>query len=181
MMLVHHSRKGQGEGEHWEKASGSLDFVNSVRSVLYAFKDNKDQRVMMHVKTNYGTTGPTQGYHIDNSGLTWLGPVDEKKLMTGRAAVKRTEALKWLRDEILRNGPMRATEIKALAEDRGMSWKTVQRAKMDTVEAILRYKGEKRMWFWRLKNDIREPLEVTQDPRPSDDSLLNQDLMRRGE
>lgn len=181
LMFVHHSRKGS-EGEDYEKAAGSMDFVNAVRSVLYVNRDNKGEGVMMHVKTNYGTRGPSLSYSIDHSGFYWGHEVDDSKIFKPHAkpAPKQKEAIAFLR-QMLRSGPIRATELMKLAEDQGITSKTVKRAKKGVAESIMRYVGEERCWFWRLENDPREPADGSQDPRPSDNTLIQQNLMARGE
>jgi len=46
-----------------------------------------------------------------------------------RASPSIDAAVKWLRDKVLANGPVRTVEIQEMAKERRFAWRSVQRAK----------------------------------------------------
>ncbi len=163
IIILHHARKGS-EGQSYEKAAGSVDFVNAVRSVLYAHETNDGTRIMEHVKTNYGVKGKALAYFIDEEGFHWIGHFNAE-LVTGTPS-RRQQAAAFLA-EALKDGPVAATEVVAMAKDEGLNMTTINRAKPELAESLMRYHDEARVWFWRLKGDESEPKGVTKLPTQS--------------
>ena len=62
-------------------------------------------------------------------------------------------------EEVLSNGPLPAKEVKELADKRGVSVRTLERAKADLrIESRQRRAGRKKCWEWSLpKADRRRP------------------------
>jgi len=177
IIILHHARKGT-EGQGYEKAAGSADFVNAVRSVLYAHKTNDGTSVVEHVKTNYGVHGKALAFFIDEEGFHWIG--DYTDVMIAGGAVKRDEAAVFLKT-VLEHGPVAAKEIASLATDEGFTLRTLNRAKTGIVDSIMRYDGQTRMWFWRLRGDVSEPFGVTLTPAEiSEKFLRKQGLWPKG-
>ncbi len=168
IIILHHARKGT-EGQGYEKAAGSADFVNAVRSVMYAHKTNDGTSVVEHVKTNYGVKGKALAFFIDEEGFHWVGDYTDVMIATGK--VKREGARVFL-EAILAYGPVSAKEIAGLARDEGFTMATVNRAKASVAESILRYAGQNRMWYWRLKGDESEPTGVSLTPAEISERFL---------
>ncbi len=160
IIILHHARKGT-EGQGYEKAAGSADFVNAVRSVLYAHKTNDGTSVIEHVKTNYGVHGAALAFSIDEGGFHWEGEFSESQLSSGNS--KRDRAKTFLQ-VVLSNGPVRALEVVRIAKEEGFNKTTIDRAKPDIAESIMRYANETRHWYWRRRGDITEPKGVTKRP-----------------
>ena len=160
IIILHHARKGS-EGQGYEKAAGSADFVNAVRSVLYAHKTNDGASVIEHVKTNYGVMGSALAFKIDEAGFHWDGEYSAEKLATG--TTKRDRAKTFLQ-VVLKDGPVSALEIAKMAKDEGFNMTTIGRAKPTVAESILRYVDETRHWYWRALGDTTEPKGVSKSP-----------------
>jgi len=171
VLIIHHARKGS-EGFGYEQAAGSADFVNSVRSVLYAHKGNDGTTIMSHVKTNYSIYGHALAYFIDEDGFKWIGEYDDTETLKPKSATKNDQAKAFLR-EALRTGPVRSTELVKQAKDEGFPIATLNRAKSGVAESVLRYEDETRLWFWRLIGDETEPPGVTSAPTPGADNYVN--------
>lgn len=161
ILIIHHARKG-GEGQHYEKAAGSADFVNATRSVLYACKAADGTSVMAHVKTNYAIYGKPLAFFIDKSGFHWIGHYEENMLQN-KTSPKREQAKAFL-IQMLKDGPVASKELASMAEDEGFTMTTLNRAKTGTAESIMRYVGEEKGWYWRLKGSKTEPKDTTVDP-----------------
>lgn len=151
VIIVHHSRKGT-EGEDFERAAGSVDFINAVRSTLYVAKAPDGTRVMRHVKSNYAALGPTLAYEFGgDDDFRWLGEFDDNAVMQPKGA-KAAEAVVFLK-ELLANGPVAAKEVMAMAADEGISDTTLNRVKPKVASSYLKVEGETKTWFWKLKGE----------------------------
>ena len=174
IIILHHARKGS-EGQGYEKASGSADFVNAVRSVLYAHKTNDGTSVIEHVKTNYGVMGSALSFDIDEEGFHWTGEYSESSLATGNT--KRDRAKSFLQ-ALLKHGPVSAKAIAQMAKEEGFNMTTVSRAKPDVAESILRYRDETKRWYWRLRGDTTEPKGVTTHPEQDEAKTESERYLR---
>lgn len=154
VVIVHHSRKGH-EGEDYEKAAGSGDFNNAVRSSLFVCDNpNGDGRLMRHVKSNYGPLGKPIGYSFDEDGFRWGITYDEDPTTgtSGGRQPKRSQAKAWLRN-FLKDGAVLAIDVLASGKDAGFSKNTLQRAKEALAESYaVRINGEV-AWWWKLRED----------------------------
>lgn len=159
VILVHHSRKGK-DGEDYEKAAGSVDFINSVRSTLYCNRTAEGVRYMKHVKSNYSAPGPTLTYDFGTDDhFHWTGIIDDDLLVqiqtptsTGQGGARK-RAIDFIK-QTLSQGPVEAAEILKIAEIEGFNNKTLQRAKEGVAESFVTtdLNGNKNVWHWRLIN-----------------------------
>lgn len=162
-ILVGHSRKG-GEGDDWEKAMGSVDFINAVRSVMFVTKTPDGDRVFRHVKTNYGMLGESLLYTLDDDGAHWNGvalddvhdPKPEEPQQFGRSAAGRKDAGAFIR-HMLADGPVSAKLVEQMALDEGINPRTLARAKRGLAESRMIRVDGKPVWEWYLKEG--EPLQ----------------------
>lgn len=151
IVVVHHARKGS-EGADYERMMGSADFSNAVRSVLYTTQAPNGDRIMKHVKANYAPLGSTWRYQFGENGFEWVGTYHEDGTAAQHKGAKRNEASEWIK-EILKDGPVRATEIEEKAEYKGYNHRTLVRAKAGIAESYLEAnKNGKMQWYWRLIN-----------------------------
>jgi hypothetical protein len=149
LVIVGHSRKGS-EGHDWERAMGSADFINATRSVLYAAKTNEGTRVMRHVKSNYAAEGPALEYTFGDHKFEWLDTYDEGALVVTTNGGARTDGRTFLR-QLLAHGPVLANEVKARAQDEGISLTTHNRAKEGIARSLAQRQPDGRMaWVWEL-------------------------------
>lgn len=161
IIIVGHSRKGKQDdtSEDWEKAMGSADFSNAVRSVMFVTKSGDGSRVMRHVKANYSPLGPTQGFEFDDGYFKWTGEaaeVDDFE-QSRRVSVKgRNKVENWLRAK-LSNGRMASKDLEADAKAAGYSWRTVNRYKSSIAESFMEVIDGRPVWYWTLRSDV-EPI-----------------------
>lgn len=119
---------------------GSLAFVAAARAVWGVVKDkgDPDRRLVLPIKNNIGNDASGLAYKViraDNGApcLEWEPDpvnVDVSEAMApaisnggGESKVKGGGAKDWLL-EVLADGPMPVKEIKRLASDAGLSWRT---------------------------------------------------------
>lgn len=175
--LVMHLNKNL-EADALNRLSGSIGFGGAARSVLLFTSDPDDpegeagdQRILAHVKCNVGAKQPSLAYRIEPKTLqTHNGPVQTsiaKRIGNAQAsandllsnptssseATARTEAREFLQLE-LEDGPVPTLELKARAEDAGINWRTIERAKQQ-----LRIKAKKTgtAWQWELAEIPNNP------------------------
>src|SRR5882672_1874529 len=109
-------------------------------------------------KTNLGPPGASLGFRLASGesgvALQWTGPVDltADELCGANAAQAsrrpRERAAEFLKDA-LAAGPRPVSELEKLAAEKGLSWKTVVRAKDDMrLRAEQRREGEHSAWYW---------------------------------
>lgn len=189
IIIVGHSRKGRQDdtSEDWEKAMGSADFSNAVRSVMFVTKSSDGSKVMRHVKANYSPLGPTLGFEFGDHGFVWTGEkVETNPFQAGIRAQKRNKQEEWLRG-VLSEGPIRADEVPKLAKAAGMSMSMVNRVKSHVAESYMQHIDGKPAWFWTLRPDVPalgdDPLAGANDNQPVgdvDDELPIQSMAIKG-
>lgn len=161
IIIVGHSRKSS-EGEDFEKAMGSADFNNAVRSVLFATKTNEGERVMRHVKSNYAPLGPTLVYSFAEDVFQWDGEVIEDQTITrtaGRTTRPAINAAIFLKT-ILKYGPVPSKEVELAAKDEKINLRTLARAKIGLAESFMTMENGKPKWFWKLSEQTDDKTTV---------------------
>lgn len=164
IIAVRHLRKaGRGDGGKDIYAGlGSIDFTASVRSELMVEKTKTGEKIVKHIKCNVGPLGPAMHYHYDTqttidkfgepehtTRFEWLGEyagTDIYDIGKGHAAPKRDEARDWLKD-YLREGPKVVGDVYKAAKLKGISEKTLKRAKEGMVESK---QSGMNLWEWQL-------------------------------
>jgi AAA domain len=160
------------------KVSGSIGITAAARSVLVVANDpeaeeQSPKRVIVHGKCNVGPYAPTlrfevegrtvtgwDGEEISTAGIVWKGiaeGIGPRDVLGGapleREAPKRVAAEDLL-GELLSDGPRAVRDIKAAAEEEGISWRTMTTAK-DALQIEAFRKGEPGQigggsWWWKL-------------------------------
>lgn len=151
---ISHFSKNTAGRDPLERVSGSVAFGAVARIVLAAARvTTEDDRVVLRFVRTKSNIGPDDGGfeyalvqgalsdrpEIEASRVSWgealggrarellLDAADQKE-GRGERRTKADDAADWLY-ELLTEKAMPATEIKALAEERGFSWRTVEKAK----------------------------------------------------
>jgi hypothetical protein len=133
--LLRHPTKATG-GKATGKGLGSIDQTGAARSSLLAgtLPDDEKMCALIHFKTNIGPRAPTLGYAIDDQGrFSWTGEssITAAEMLAAPEAPDRklTEATQWL-SEKLKAGSADKEEVCEQAEAAGISYRTLQRAKL---------------------------------------------------
>lgn len=166
MIMFHHSRKDRSNGEDFDKAAGSADFINASRSALYVSKSQGDTGayILKHVKNNYGPHGFSIGFKFQrkegDKPFEWLGlftdggdPLPNSAGTSPVHAPKSDDASKIIIDT-LKDGPKDSQEVVNACLAAGISKKTVYRAAKSLVDKHYSHEGDKLSSTWTLKDNI---------------------------
>jgi hypothetical protein len=153
ILIVGHLNKSRGSAQH--RALGSVDIINAVPSALFLGKVSgydDDVRVVAHGKSNFVELGESQMFRLSKTkGFEWLGECDataddvtasKRESRSG----KTEEAADFLRD-LLSENAMSAVEVEELAENSGISERTLKRAKKIADVKTARVDGH---WVWSI-------------------------------
>lgn len=162
ILAVMHLNKKSTESNSIYRITGSLDFAAAARSVLMVRKypDDHEGRVLTSAKSNLSASPSALRYRVTEEGFDWIGEVDidaDSVLNTatndGEVAGALAEAEDYLRD-ILADGPMAAQEIMEIANQEGITIRTLKRAKkkLQIKAERLGKEGERGggHWCWAL-------------------------------
>ncbi|MHB9799976.1 AAA family ATPase [Pseudomonas sp. MT3] len=169
---ISHFSKGSGGASPADRVIGSQAFGALARAVLVAAKqEDSDVRVLARAKSNISddqggvgylvepctvgdgleTTRVLWGDRIEDSARDILADVESTGDDDQRTELE--EACDFLRDA-LKHGPVPTKQIKAEANDAGLSWATVRRAQKAIGAVAIKEGGrlgdEKQQWVWRL-------------------------------
>lgn len=155
IIIVGHSRKSRMDdtNDDPERAMGSADFNNAVRSTLFVTKLSDGVRAMKHVKSNYAPLGKPIAFEFGEAGFRWTGVVDDEdgSVVPVREQKHGTQ-VKWLKG-VLASGPITAKSVEAEAKKFGISTRTLNRLKPGLAESFMRVVDGKPVWYWKLIND----------------------------
>lgn len=155
MLLVGHLSKKGGRAQY--RGLGSVDIPAAARSVLTVGRIDVDDnmRAIVHNKSNLSAPGASLAFGLDPAGgFTWLGEYDITidELLNGKKKPESQFArARRLIETALANGPVLSADMMQMAEEQGISPKTLNRAK-DALGVISVKRGER--WYWEL------PIEV---------------------
>lgn len=153
IIAVRHFRKGESELQDLEKGSGSMQFNAVARSTVQVQRAPDGVRVFKHIKGNYDRRGDALAFDLETvelpSGIVsarvvWKGPVDPD-LAVSKTPKQRTVAADFIK-EFLADGPQTALAVFEEAGKRGISAKTLKRAKTGVARSEYRM-GQ---WEWTL-------------------------------
>jgi hypothetical protein len=159
VLAVSHLNKG-GQLNALYRASGSLAFVAAARSVYLVARDPNEptRRLFLPIKNNLAPELPGLAYSVVESprGGPMIAWHPEPVHMDASEALmqpsegharQRGDAGEWLRQK-LQSGPVPSNELKRLAAEAGIAWRTLNRAK-GVIGARSCKDGEQ--WVWRLE------------------------------
>lgn len=176
---ITHFSKGSVGRSPLERLVGSLAFGALARVVMVAAtRENQDDaptsRIFMRAKSNIGPDDGGYGYDLEQTPIPEKPEISASRVAWGKAidgkardvlnqaeAVKDSEssaiaeARAFLR-EALSEGKRSAADLKAEAQEAGVAWRTVERAKDGLVVVEKGGKAEGKKWFWRLENKDRQ-------------------------
>jgi len=166
LLITHLNKKG---GKSLYRGLGSIDITAIARSVIAVGKKPGDNeiRAMVHAKSNLAPLGDSYAFGFDeNYGLTWLGECDvtldqlfdSKPNREADVTTALDVAISFLRTE-LENGSLPSTQILSDANMRGVSERTLKRAKQLLGVRSVQIKGG---WLW-VPEPVRQTEAVCQD------------------
>ena len=157
ILLVGHVTKGNGKAQH--RGLGSIDIINSVPCVMYLGRAeglDRDVRAVAQGKNNLSEIATTQLFKLNKaSGFQWIGESDvTPDDILGFNAKKSKEAMSKVDEaadfllEILSDADsMSANDVMELANEEGISKRTLMRAKDSAGVVSKRIDGR---WVWSL-------------------------------
>jgi putative DNA primase/helicase len=173
---ITHFAKGTSGRDPTERIIGSIAFAALARVVMVAAKswqddetgDGKPSRILMRAKSNIGPDDGGFGYDLTQTELpnhpgviashvAWAGAIDGSALeLLANAEANdndgeggaMSDACAFLND-LLANGAVSAKRVKADANNAGLAWATVRRAK-NTIGVVTEKTGMNGGWVWKL-------------------------------
>jgi len=171
VILVGHLHKKCGKAAY--RGLGSIDIYAAARSVMTVGRIPVDEnvRVIVHNKSNLAPAAASLAFQFDPvCGFTWQGEYDINidELFNGRSRQPESQFAKARRliETALANGSVPAADMMQMAEEQGISLKTLNLAK-DALGVISIKRRER--WYWELPIDA-EFTEVSQDGQHGQDS-----------
>jgi hypothetical protein len=135
ILLIRHLAKASSN-RAIHRGLGSIDLTGAIRSELLAGNAPQDpkRRALVHIKTNLGPLGPSQGFSIDQNGFGWTGDssltaaeiLSPEKGFSDISAIQH--AVEFL-SKILASGNRAVNEILEEGSSLGISERTLMRAK----------------------------------------------------
>ena len=171
LVIVRHLNKAPG-GNALYRGGGSIGIIGAARAGMLIAPDPADERrrILACTKSNLAEKPKSLAYRLigdeehDCARVVWDGESDltADALLNPPRESKRDDAAQFLED-LLADGPVLASEVKAEATSEGISWRTVERAKDDlSVDAFRKGEPGKRgggSWWWKLPGLGRHDLE----------------------
>jgi hypothetical protein len=174
MLLVGHMNKKGGKAQY--RGLGSVDIYAAARSVLTVgrISVDDDMRAIVHNKSNLSPAGASQAFGLDRSGgFSWLGEyeigIDELLIGVKKPESQFTKARRLIETE-LAHGAVAAADMMQMAEEQGISSKTLNRAK-EALGVISVKHGVR--WYWELP--IEAEYTVIHDEEGQDGQVSHDD------
>jgi hypothetical protein len=154
---VHHLNKASSASAIY-RATGSIAFVAACRAVWFVSRDTKDeerpQRILVtQAKNNLAADPGGLAFRIEEPGevrwepdVVWMTADEALSGNPNKATKPRDEATDWL-TEYLKDGPKPTKHIMTEAEQDGLAWRTIRRAK--NVLGVVARRGANG-WTWEL-------------------------------
>ena len=152
IVLIGHMNKAAGNKAAY-RGMGSIDFFAVARSVLLVgrVEGESNIRAVVQIKNNLAAFGHPKAFALSEDGFQWLGDyeITADEVLGGIApkANKVEQAKRLLRELAETNNAMQSNEIFNLADEQGISKRTLENAKK---ELGIRAKRINNTWYWEL-------------------------------
>lgn len=152
IILIGHMNKAAGNKAAY-RGMGSIDFFAVARSVLLVgrVEGEENLRAVVQIKNNLAAFGHPKAFALSEDGFHWMGDyeitVDEVLGGIAPKANKMELAKRLLRDLAEMQNAVQSNEIFDLAEEQGISKRTLENAKK---ELGIRAKKINNSWYWEL-------------------------------
>lgn len=163
VVAIRHLNKSGGDNPLY-RGGGSIGLIGAARAGLLVAPDPEDpeeeRRVLAPTKANLAEEPPALAFHLETvdsvARIVWDGETGQnaRDLLdtpSSEARTKQEEATHVLREE-LKDGPQPVEQLKRLADQLGISFKTFRRAK-DRMGVRAEKSGYDGGWKWRLPQD----------------------------
>lgn len=157
IVLIGHMNKAAGNKAAY-RGMGSIDFFAVARSVLLVgrVEGQPNTRAVVQIKNNLAAFGHPKAFELSEDGFHWIGDyeITADEVLGGLApkANKLEQAKQLLRELAETNNAMQSNEIFNLADEEGISKRTLENAKK---ELNIRAKKINNSWYWEL--DMIQP------------------------
>lgn len=153
VVLIGHLNKKQGSKDIY-RSLGSIDLVAAARSVLQIeVCDDSDTRVLRHIKSSLAPKGRELFFNMDSRiGIQWLdiaaieNPVVTPAEAFAEKMSKQEQTAEMLRS-MLRNGPVKASDIRLAFTNASVSERTLMLTKKFLGIESYRKSGT---WYWAM-------------------------------
>ena len=152
IVLVGHMNKAAGNKAAY-RGRGTIDYfgVASSDRVDGRVEGEANIRAVVQIKNNLAAFGHPKAFELSEDGFHWLGDyeITADEVLGGIApkANKLEQAKRLLREVAETNNAMQSNEIFNLAEEQGISRRTLGNAKK---ELSIRAKRINNSWYWEL-------------------------------
>ncbi|MBL4591798.1 MAG: AAA family ATPase [Phycisphaerales bacterium] len=176
VVLVAHQRKAAAVNPD-DMVLGSKAFTGLARSVLHLMRDpdDEDRRLLLPGKMNLSVPAPGLAFTIGDEPARVQWEANPVNITASEVLAKSSgrnnagdEAGDWLRD-VLSNGPMPVGELKSMAEQDGLAWRTIERAKKRIgVKATREGFSSGGRWMWAMPtidrhDDPKAAIDTTEE------------------
>ena len=149
--------KADGNKEAY-RGMGSIDFFAVARSVLLVgrIEGQKNTRAVVQIKNNLAAFGHSKAFELTEEGFHWLGDyeITADELLGGITpkANKKERAKQLIYELAETNSVVKSEDIVNLAEEKGISKRTLENAKKE-----LGIKGKRigESWYWKLDEIVK--------------------------
>ena len=157
ILLIGHMNKASGNKAAY-RGMGSIDFFAVARSVLLVgrIEGQKNTRAVVQIKNNLAAFGHSKAFELTEEGFHWLGDyeITADELLGGITpkANKKERAKQLIYELAETNSVVKSEDIVNLAEEKGISKRTLENAKKE-----LGIKGKRigESWYWKLDEIVK--------------------------
>ena len=157
ILLIGHMNKAGGNKAAY-RGMGSIDFFAVARSVLLVgrIEGQENTRAVVQIKNNLAAFGHSKAFELTEEGFHWLGDyeITADELLGGITpkANKKERAKQLIYELAETNSVVKSEDIVNLAEEKGISKRTLENAKKE-----LGIKGKRigESWYWKLDEIVK--------------------------
>ena len=157
IILIGHMNKAAGNKAAY-RGMGSIDFFAVARSVLLVgrIEGQENTRAVVQIKNNLAAFGHSKAFELTEEGFHWLGDyeITADELLGGITpkANKKERAKQLIYELAETNSVVKSEDIVNLAEEKGISKRTLENAKKE-----LGIKGKRigESWYWKLDEIVK--------------------------
>jgi hypothetical protein len=155
--IRHPAKPGQHIAKVIHRGLGSVGFIGTARTALFAEEHPTDPAKVLlgQSKSNMARRGRTQLFTKDEGVFQWCGVSRISAEMMGGSGrgpdpQASLEALFWLEDKLKDGIPQPSEDLRSAAEEEGIAFRTLRRAKQALQIRSIKRIGEKDQWDWQL-------------------------------